>query len=167
MYNINDYVVYRKNVCKVKEIKRKDNDNKYYILVPINDESLKIEVPVSNNKSILRELIKKEEIDKLINEIPNINPLKDDDKMLESEYKNLLKSGTHEDLVKIIKTTYLRNKEREDNKKKISDKDKSYFEQAENYLYTELSVVLGMNFDETKKYIEEKVGSIARWNKNI
>ena len=29
-------------------------------------------------------------------------------------------SGRHEDLIKIIKTTYLRNKERLDNKKKIT-----------------------------------------------
>ena len=162
MFNVNDYVVYRKNVCKIKEIKKNSDENMYYTLIPVTDESLKIEVPISSNSNVLRGLINTTEINSLIEEIPNINPILDDDKMIENEYKELLKSGTHEDLIKIIKTTYLRNKERQDNKKKISDKDKKYFEQAENYLYTELSIVLGMNFDETKKYIEDKVGSIVK-----
>lgn len=162
MFNVNDYVVYRKNVCKIKEIKKNSDENMYYTLIPVTDESLKIEVPISSNSNVLRGLINTTEINSLIEEIPNINPILDDDKMIENEYKELLKSGTHKDLIKIIKTTYLRNKERQDNKKKISDKDKKYFEQAENYLYTELSIVLGMNFDETKKYIEDKVGSIVK-----
>ena len=36
----------------------------------------------------------------------------------------MLSNATHEDLIKIIKTTYLRNKERTDNKKKISESKK-------------------------------------------
>ena len=41
-----------------------------------------------------------------------------------------MQNGTHEDLIKIIKTTYLRNKERLDNNKKTTDKDNYYFNQA-------------------------------------
>jgi len=77
--------------------------------------------------------------------------------MMEYEYKNLLSSGSHEDLVKIIKTTYLRNKERIDNKKKISDKDNRYFQLAEKYLYNEFSIVLGLTIEDTKEYVIDKV----------
>lgn len=156
MYNIGDYIIYLKDVCKILDIKEKYmNNTDYYILSPINDESLKLNIPI-NNKSI-RNLISKEEVNNIINNILNIEILEYDDKTIEFEYKKLLTSGTHEDLIKIIKTSYLRNKKRIDNKKKISDKDKNYFELAEKYLYTEFSIVLDMSFDNTKEYVIDKV----------
>ena len=49
MYKENDYLVYKKDVCKVKEVrKNKMNGRDYYILIPMNDESLIIEAPVDN-----------------------------------------------------------------------------------------------------------------------
>lgn len=156
MYNIGDYIIYLKDVCKILDIKEKYmNNTDYYILSPINDKSLKLNIPI-NNKSI-RNLISKEEVNNIINNILNIEILEYDDKTIEFEYKKLLTSGTHEDLIKIIKTSYLRNKKRIDNKKKISDKDKNYFELAEKYLYTEFSIVLDMSFDDTREYVIDKV----------
>lgn len=76
-----------------------------------------------------------------------------ENKLLENEYKKLLSDENHESLIKIIKTTYLRNKARVDSKKKVSEKDEYYFKLAEKYLYNELSVVLGMSYDKTKEYI--------------
>ncbi len=159
MYKVGDYVIYLKDVCQISAIKEKYmNDTDYYILVPLNDNSLKLNVPV-NCKS-LRNLITKEEVNSLIDNMVNIEVLPNNDKTLEAEYKRLLQNGSHEDLVKIIKTTYLRNKERIDNKRKISDKDKTYFEIAEKYLYTEISVVLDLTFDETKNYIINKLAGV-------
>ena len=44
MYKENDYLVYKKDVCRVREIrKNRMNDKDYYILIPITDESLIIE----------------------------------------------------------------------------------------------------------------------------
>lgn len=156
MFNIGDYVVYYKDVYKIIDIKEKYINNiDYYILTKVNDESLKLSIP-TNNKYI-RKLLNKEKVMDIINNILNIDIIDYDDKMIENEYKRLLSNGTHEDLIKIIKTTYLRNKERIDNKKKISDKDKNYFDLAEKYLYTEFSIVLNMSFNETKEYIINKV----------
>ena len=147
MHKIGDYLIYNKDVCKILDIKEKFMNNKdYYLLIPINDNSLKLNIPI-NSKQI-RNIITKEDVDKLINNILNIEPINVDDKLIEIEYKKLINSGNHEDLIKIIKTTYLRNKNRIDNKKKISDKDKNYFDLAEKYLYTEFSIVLDMSFDE-------------------
>ena len=70
---------------------------------------------------------------------------------------NILKTNKHEDLIKIIKTTYLRNKERLDAGKKIGDKDQTYFELAEKYLYNELSYALKISYEDCKMYIIECV----------
>ena len=156
MYKENDYVIYKKNVCRIKEIK-KNNGVDYYILVPIDDNSLTIELPV-DNECFLKNIMSKEEALDLINNIPNIEPLDNiDDKNIERTYKELLINATHEDLIKIIKTSYLRNDTRLKNNKKLSEKDSIYFKQAEKYLYNEISIALNMSFDETKEYIINKV----------
>lgn len=164
MYKENDYLVYKKDVCKVREVrKNKMNGKDYYILVPVNDESLIIEVPSDNRMGYIRDVISKEDAEKLIKKIPKIETLKNiDDKYIEKTYKELIYNGTHEDLIKIIKTAYIRNEDRTNSKKKLSDKDTKFFEQAEKYLYTELSISLGMNYDETKNYIINKVQSIIK-----
>lgn len=158
MFKINDYLVYRKEVCKVTEIKEYKNDFLYYVITPINDTSLKIEVPTDS--SVIRPLISEIEIQKIIEEIPNIKEIAENNRLLENKYKELLKSGTYNDLITIIKTTYLRNETRDKEKKKRSEKDTTYFNLAEKYLYTEFSVVLGKSYEDTKKYVISKVKEI-------
>ena len=90
--------------------------------------------------------------------IPNIDTLEViNEKNIENEYKKCLDEFSHKNLIKIIKTTYLRNKSRIDSKKKISDKDDMYFKMAEKLLYTEFSLALNMSYDDTKYYVVSKV----------
>ena len=162
MLKVDDYIVYKKDTCKVKEIK-KMNDKDYYVLIPVSDESLKINIPVDN--ADLKSLMTKEEVDKLIKKMPTIEPITSgNDKMIEFEYKNLLATNDKEDLIKIIKTTYLRNKERLDNNKKISERDETYFKKAEEYLYNEMSTVLNMSFDDVKNYVLNRVIELDKVN---
>lgn len=158
MYKINDYLIYGKDVCQVKGIElKKYNDKDYYLLIPVNDDTLKLEVPVEDPQNKIRDLIKKEELKKLINKIPDIETVDVEEKYLESEYKKLLSSGDEEDLVKVIKTTYLRNKKREDNNKRKAEIDSIYFREAENTLYARVSAILGMSIDEAKTYFIQKI----------
>ncbi len=164
MYKVDDFVVYKKDVCRVKGIKNnKLNGIDYYILEPIDDKSLIIDVPIDNRMGYLRDIISKSEAEELINNIPNVEPLKNlDDKYIEKTYKDLIYSGTYEDLIKIIKTSYLRNEIRTKNNRKPSEKDINYFNQAEKYLYNELSISLNMNYDDTKNYIVERVQKMVK-----
>lgn len=145
-----DYIVYRKETCKIIE-----KEDGYYKLVPVNDTSIKYKVPVDSN--FLKKVITKEEIDRLLLEIPEINTIDLGEKQIEQEYKDLMKSGTHEDLVKIIKTSYLRNQIRILNNKRISEIDDEYFRRAEKYLYEEIGIVLNLSFENTKEYIINKL----------
>ena len=145
-----DYIVYRKETCKIIE-----KEDGYYRLVPVNDTSIKYKVPVDSN--FLKKVITKEEIDRLLLEIPEINTIDLGEKQIEQEYKELMKSGTHEDLVKIIKTSYLRNQIRILNNKRISEIDDEYFRRAEKYLYEEIGIVLNLSFENTKEYIINKL----------
>lgn len=158
MYKVNDYVMYNHNVCKVSNIKKNYmNGSDYYILTPISDESLVISLPTENKLGLIKDVLSKTDALKLIDSIKNIEPLPNlNDKIIENEYKKLLKSYTHEDLIKVIKTCYLRNKERIDNGKKIGEKDKIYFEETEKFLYNELCISLNRSYEEIRNLIYDK-----------
>lgn len=161
MYNIGNYVVYKRDVCKIKDLK-KINDQEYLVLEPIVDSSLIISTQADNRNDYLRELITRERLEEIINEIPSIPVIDCHEKMIESQYRELLNSGDLLDLVKIIKTAYFRNKERLDNNKKVGDRDSDYFNKAENCLYNEFSIVLDLNYEDTKKYILDKIIKIEK-----
>ena len=152
MLNIGDYVIYQEQVCQIKEQKMNEFTNlESFILVPILDSSLKLNVPVNNPN--IKNLMTKEEIKNLIALMPSIPLIEIEDKLLENEYKKLYHSGSKEDLIKIIKTTYKRNQERLNHNKKISEKDNKYFTLAENLLYSEIATVFGISLEEAKEYI--------------
>lgn len=156
MYKINDYIVYRHDVCKIKEIKKiKDKD--YYVINPIDDNSLIINTPVDNKMGYIRDILSKEEAKRIIDSIKDIKTIENiNEKNVEITYKELLNSYSYENLIKIIKTTYERNNNRLLNNKKISEKDDTYFKLAEKYLYNELAISLNTTSEEIKNYIINK-----------
>lgn len=167
MYKINDVVVYRRDVCKVVGKQRSDfTGEKCYVLVPYykDDGSIKMQVPMSNKGGHLRDLVTKEEIRKLIKETPDIELLESKPANMKSQYANLIKSDSLQDLVCIIKTSYSRNKERMDQHKKLASIDDEYLQKAEEYLYNELAVALGMSFEEAKDYFSKEVAKYKKKN---
>lgn len=89
MYKIGDYIVYKRDVCIIK-----NKVENYYVLNPIDDTTLTIKVLFKSN--LLRNIITKEESKKLIKFIPNIEIININDKLLENEYKRLLSNGNLE-----------------------------------------------------------------------
>lgn len=148
------YIVYRQDVCIIKDEKVMGGRN-YYKLIPLSDETLSLNIPVDNE--FLRPIISKDDAIKFIDTFKKIDTLDLNEKMIEQEYQRLIVSNSLIDLVKIIKTSYLRNKMRIDTGKKVSEKDNYYFEKAEKLLYTELSISLEMPYDDVKKYVLDKL----------
>lgn len=145
-----EYIVYRKEVCKIVGL-----EDNVYKLEPVGDSSIKYRVPTDSN--LLKPVITKKKIEELLKEIPEIDIINNTEKQIEQTYKELMKSGTHEDLVKIIKTTYLRNKKRMENNKKLSEIDTEYFNRAEKYLYEEIGVSLNMDMEKVREYLLKKL----------
>lgn len=152
MKKIGDYVVYKRDVCLINNIYINEFTNlKCYELKPIDDDTLKISIPITN--SLVRNIMSQKEANTLISTIKDVDILDIPDKQLENQYKKLLSSNKIEDLIPIIKTSYLKNKGRVDNNKKVSEKDKYYFDLAEKLLYNELSISLNKSIDEVKNLI--------------
>lgn len=162
MFQIGDYVVYKRDVCRVCEIKKNYfQGNDYYVMSPVDDDSLVISVPVDNQTGLLRSIISKREAESFVRGIPDIPMITVQDRAIENEYKNLMRSNDMKDLVSIIKTSYLRNDVRRENGKKLSEIDDTYLKRAEQILYNELSISLCMTVSEVKDYIIKSIEKVV------
>lgn len=158
MFKKGQYVMYKTDVCTVKDIKKnKYNNLECYELEPVFDKTLKVSVPTNNKNGYLRKLLTKKEALDLIKQIPKVDVIETENKNIENDYLNLLHTKSHLDLIKVIKTTYLRNKQRKEAKRSIGQKDDAYFKMAEKCLYEELSVVFNLSYDDTKNYVIKKI----------
>ena len=75
MFKVNDYVIYKRDVCIILEEKLISN-YEYFVLQSTIDDSLKINIPKNMSSKLLRHLNTKEDIEKLISKIKTI-PLLD------------------------------------------------------------------------------------------
>ena len=163
-YEIGEYVVYGNNgICQVQDITNPgfsgvDKEKMYYVLEPLNTKGSRIYSPVDNSKVMMRSVMNEEQAEKLIEEIPLIEELWiTNDKMREERYKEAMVTGEPVEWVKIIKTLYLRGKDRERQGKKITATDERDLKQAEESLYSDLGFALGKDKAEMENYITDRI----------
>lgn len=87
MYKVGDVVIYKRDVCKIQNIKEDGSGTRYYIMNPIDDLSLTIKIPVDGTFS-LRYAITKEEAQDLISKIPSIETIEGQIEILNMNIKN-------------------------------------------------------------------------------
>jgi len=157
VFNIGEILIYRNDLCEVIDIKHRGKEmGDYYVIIPLHDKSLKIEIPTSNDNNNIRKLMTKEEIENLVKDIPNIPAVECEDKrFIENKYKELMNNKNPIDLIRILKTTYLKNEKITDLKTVI--KNSNYFSLAEKYLYQEIAIVLNMEYEDVKTYITNEL----------
>lgn len=164
MFEIGEYIVYgNTGVCKVEEVKTMKGpgmkeDRLYYTLEPVYRKGSRLFTPVDNQKVKMRPILTLQEADELIGRIKEIDLLwVKDEKNREQVYKEAIRTCDCEDLIRMIKTLYLRKKARLDAGKKVTSSDAKYLHLAEESLYGELSVVMGIPKEEMETFIYEKV----------
>ena len=164
MFEIGEYIVYgNTGVCRVEEVTKMPvpgtRDAKlYYALEPVYRKGCRVFTPVDNQKVKMRPVLTQQEADDLIGRIKEIDILwVKDEKNREQIYKDAIRTCNCEELVKIIKTLYLRKEKRLAAGKKVTSSDARYLHLAEESLYGELSVVMGIPKDEMEAFIYNRV----------
>lgn len=109
----------------------------------------------------MRPILTKQEADDLIGRIKEIDTLwVKDEKNREEIYKEAIRTCNCEEWIRIIKTLYLRKKARLEAGKKVTSSDAKYLHLAEESLYGELSIVLGVPKNEMEDFIFKKVEKV-------
>lgn len=164
MFEKGEYIVYgTSGVCQVEDITTMEmggvaGDRLFYVLVPSNQKGGKIFTPVDNKKIFMRRVMNEEEASRLIDEILGIEELWiSNEKLREAQYKECLKSCDCKEWIRIIKTLYLRKRSRSAQGKRITSTDEKYLRMAQEYLYSELEIPLGIPRARMEEYISERI----------
>jgi len=162
MFKTGDTVLYGMDgVCRIEDITTIDvpgidNNRLYYVISMKNNKGTSY-VPVDSGKSKMRKLITLEEAMEVVGRIAEIEPLQPRDrKRPEPEYKQALRTYDCINLIRLIKCIYFRITQRVNEGKKATAVDEKYMDLAENVLYQELGIVLGIPREQVLDFIIKK-----------
>ena len=130
----------------------------YYQLEPVYSKGSRIFVPVGSDKLVMRKLVSAEEVEALMNEIPSIETMWiANEKKREEQYREAARKYDCREWIRIIKTIYQRKRSRIEQGKKITYIDEKYMKIAEDNLYGEISIPLGISPDRVEEYIKKRM----------
>ena len=164
MYNVGDMVMYGAfGICKVTAVEKRDftgEEQEYYILKHINSEKNIFYVPTGNEVALskMHPICSKAEVDELISHMNSEGLIWiDNDIKRKEEYSRIIKDADKHEIIRLIKTLYLRRKELAENGKKLRSTDENYLSLAENMLFEEFAYVLDIDRSEVVEYIEKHI----------
>ena len=152
-----------KGVCSVEDITTLnisgvDKLREYYILKPLYMAASTVYVPVDTADEALRRVLTEEAANELIGRIPQIPLITiSNEKFLEQEYKNCLRTEQCDEWIRIIKTIWLRKQKRLEAGRKITAVDARYLKIAQDCVYGELAVALSMPREAVEEYITSQL----------
>lgn len=170
MFQKGEYVIYGNNgICCVEDIgipvgtPMGRSGREYYTLTPVFGTGT-IYAPV-DTKVFMRPILTKEQAEHLIRQIPDIqeeNFEGQDVRALSEKYKGCLDTHQCEDLVKLIKTVYMKEKSMAEQGKKLAKTEQEYGKLAKELLHREFSMALGIPYDEVEEYITEQIKTLQK-----
>lgn len=168
MFEKGEYIIYgNTGLCIVEDITTMNmtgisKDKLYYVLNPYNQRESRIFTPVDNKKTVMRKLVTKKQALELIDSIPGMNQEEiSNDKQREEEFKEALKSSECSKWMKLIKSIYIREKERNAQGRKITATEERYLNVSEERLFSELSIPLEIPKEQVKKFISDRIQAIG------
>ncbi len=164
MYSIGDMIMYSSfGICKVTAIEKRDltgEEQEYYILKLINSDKNIFYVPTNNDTALskMHPICSKAEVDELISHMNSEGLIWiDNDIRRKEEYSRIIKDADKREIIRLIKTLYLRRKELAESGKKLRSTDENYLSLAENMLFEEFAFALDIDKSEVVEYIEKHI----------
>lgn len=167
MFKVNDYVMYSTTgLCQISDIRKDDscgNETEYYVLHPVNNNTMTIKTPVNNPNIPMRPLLTKDEVLSLIATMPEKEPfLIDNNRDRCIAFKTALKTGKSEERIKVIKTLYLDKEAKSIVNKKLTKVDDDMMQTAERQLHEEFAMALNIPPDEVDNYILDYISHLEK-----
>lgn len=164
MFQVSQYIIYGNyGVCCIQNVGQMEGEMEqrlYYTLTPCYMSGT-ISTPVDNQRVVMRPIMTADEAMALISHMQAIDTMWiQDEKRREQDYKTILKTCDCKELVKMIKTIYLRKQARIQEGKRLGALDEKYFNMAEEKLYGEMAISLQKSKEETKTFVHEQVEAL-------
>lgn len=163
MFDLGQIIVHHEHgLCLIKDFKFVPVVQKnYFVMYPLQNQSMKIMVPEDNINNICRSLSSKEECLKILCAYKTLeSDYIEDNKKRKEEGNKLLKNG---DLLSLARLLKMLNKLFEDKKKinkTIGSIDYTMFNDAKSKFLQEIGYVFNIeNIEEIEKFVNKKINS--------
>jgi CarD family transcriptional regulator len=169
VFETGEYVVYGNlGVCKVQDLVTRrfeglEAEHLYYVLEPVYQGGV-LYVPADNPKIYMRRVISADEANRLIDALPAVQGEEFHSRSaqeLSAHYAQALQTHKCEDLVELTKSIYHKKEKMARQGKKFGRVDEHYMRQAEDTLFGELAVALGIPREGVQGYINQRL-SVAQ-----
>ena len=169
MFEAGTYIVCGQHgVCRVEgvgklQLTEASGDKVYYTLSKVYSRGGVLYVPADSEKIVMRPVISKEEAEDLIGHMREIDMLQiDNEKRKEDIFKQAFRTCDSREWVKIIKTLHERKRIRLAKGKKVTASDERYMRTAEDNLFGELAISLGIDKNDVEQYIMDRIGGVRQ-----
>jgi CarD family transcriptional regulator len=167
VFETGEYVVYGNlGVCRVQDrVTRRfdglDAEHLYYVLEPVYQGGV-LYVPADNPKIYLRAVISADEANRLIDSLPKAEGEAFHSRSaqeLSAHYEQAMQTHKCEDLIELTKSIYHKKEKMARQGKKFGRVDEHYMRQAEDTLFGELAVALGIPREGVQGYIAQRLNT--------
>lgn len=164
MLNIGETVVFgTEGIFRIEETTQKVIGGKmtdYYVLRSTGKDKSTVFLPMDNQVLLdkAKPLVTKEEITRLIENIPNSEDCwVDDHKQRKEKFNRILQSGDRQGIIALAGTIYNKQKAQVAAHKKLNSSDERFLREAERIINLEFAFVLNKTPDEVKEYIRKRM----------
>ncbi|MEA4964226.1 MAG: CarD family transcriptional regulator [Oscillospiraceae bacterium] len=165
MYAVGDYILYGKTgVCEVTALAPSPSGRLCYHLKPLY-QNCNISTPVDNQKIFMRPVISRASALRLIDMIPNMPTTAYHTKNLSelrNHYDASMETYRCEDLLELTMSIYAKKQDAAKLKKRVGSVDEHYMHDAEELLFGELSVALGVPRERVRSMISDRLNQTEK-----
>ncbi|MBQ4264779.1 MAG: hypothetical protein IJB85_04635 [Clostridia bacterium] len=165
VYCVGDTVMHpSEGVCIIDELRRMDfqgtPSQTYYILKPATEKnSSTVYMPVARGNTILRRLLKREDIVALIHRSKEYTGLWiTDSKQRKEAFTKILSEGNYAKIIRMMQEIHEERSRREAEGKRPCAADEAILAEAQRLLHQEFSYVLHMSLEETASFVCSELG---------
>lgn len=161
MFNIGEKVMYgRLGIYRIDDIKAEDFSGEmrsYYVLTPLNEKNGVSYIPLDIAETKLKKALDEKKIKKVLSEAKKEEEQWiTDGKLRREKASDILKSGDHVCLIRLIRLYYSKKEELEKKHRKFFAADAKALTEAEALILQEFSTALNISCDDVRQLILKK-----------
>lgn len=164
MFEKGSTVIYKgTGICKIDDIRRErfgKTSGVYYVLSPLFETvSSRFFVPVGSEDEKFKPVLKKEEIDGVLESAAALSPLWiENDKLRKRAFAEIIRNGDRAEIIRAIAETNEKQLERQKNRSKLRACDEQFLKDAQRLVESELAFVLNIESRGVRELIMQRLG---------
>ena len=166
-YEIGSYIMHENSgVCCVRAIEErclsgKGSERMYYVLEPVFQNGSQVITPVDGAKQRIRDVIGKDEVQRILAQIRDLTILDaPNERMLAECYRECIATFEPMELARIVKTVFVRKRQRMESGKKMMSQDEKALNVAGKKLYEEMAFAMDLPVETIEQQITEKLADV-------